>query len=95
MPTTLIGSEQQIKYLSENFSLKAFENGGDNLPVQTEPVCIMYQNNDYVILGYVTSPSQGHIISIRRDQFLGYRVASTGRTEENCVTLSDQLSQRK
>lgn len=45
--TTIIGSPEQISYLN-NFDIPSADNS-NNLSVQTFPVCLIYQNDDYFL----------------------------------------------
>src|ERR1700690_2781378 len=55
IPTTIIGTPDQIAFLS-NFGIRSAENGG-RASVQTYPVCLVYQNDNYALFFSATNIS--------------------------------------
>ncbi len=49
LPVSIIGSQEQIIFLS-NFNILPAENGSSSPSVQTKAVCLVYQNDDYVLI---------------------------------------------
>jgi hypothetical protein len=47
---SLLGSPDQMKFV-ENFNLTLSANSNGKEPVQTQSVCILYQNNDHILIG--------------------------------------------
>ncbi|MDO8561097.1 MAG: hypothetical protein Q7R91_02690 [bacterium] len=48
--TSLIGTKEQIKYL-RNFGIQSEKNVEGEESIQTKPVCQIYQNNEFIIVG--------------------------------------------
>lgn len=83
--TSIIASPDEIVYLA-NFGISAAENAKGKPPVQTSPICLIYQNDEYALffnsIYTVTSSStepshkelafDARVISLRRDQFTGF-----------------------
>ncbi len=80
IPTMLIGNPDQIDFLS-NFEIKIAENGGGKRSVQTLPVCLLYQNDKYVLFfnSLISTSTKEHfgftyrLIALSRDEFLGFQ----------------------
>ena len=76
-PSTMIGTVEQISYLS-NFGIEGAENA-DKKSVQTTPICIIYQNNDYILFSNATK-TEGivnlRVVVIKRDNITGTQIVS-------------------
>jgi hypothetical protein len=88
---SLIGTSEQIEYL-KNFNIDSAENGG-NPSVQTRRVCLLYQNEHYLLLGVQRWQTELHgpggqylsrVLFYKSDQILGYQSKRGEVTDEKC-----------
>lgn len=95
IPTTLIGTPEQIYYLN-NFGIEGVENQADKESVQTEFVCLIYQNNDYILISNTeTTPLpipgiiriQERVISLSRDSVVGFHSTKNREARDECNKL--------
>lgn len=77
IPVSVIGSPGQIEYL-ENFGVHTYSNGEGNDPIQTTPLCLVYQDDDRAILFFATYsgaknelPVDSRVIDISKDNIFG------------------------
>ena len=81
----LIGPPDTIKYLS-NFNIES-EPNGNNPSVQTRPLCNIYQNREFIILGITTTVDnlEGYrVVILEKEQIYGFglREVDRERTEK-------------
>ncbi len=62
--TNIIGQPDSITYLS-NFNIYMGENGKGLPSVETTPLCKIYENNDYIIVGITNKNNQGALVPVR------------------------------
>lgn len=78
----IIGTPSQIRFL-QNFNIKTVYT--DKISGQTEAVCILYENNEYIFLSTLSMSSEepielsGRVISVSRDQFIGLQTPYYGK----------------
>ena len=80
IPASLIGNSYQMAYLS-NYGIGLENNSGDKDSVQTKPVCILYQNQEYILIGILDWQENGNLISgsprriinLKKDQINGFQ----------------------
>jgi len=81
--TTIIASPSQIKFI-ENFDIYPALNAQDKESVQTYPVCLIYQNDQYALFfsasNIVASDSgidfRSRVLSLSKDQFVGFQITN-------------------
>jgi hypothetical protein len=71
IPASLIGSPDQIGYL-EYFGIRSVENAEGAASVETMPVCVLYQNQDFILIGLLSTSSRA--IYLKKDQIRGFQV---------------------
>lgn len=64
IPVSIIGSEDQIKHLS-NFNMTPLPTGDNKDSVQTMPVCNIYQNKDFIIVGVLEFRENKEFVPMR------------------------------
>ncbi len=73
---SLLGSTKQIEYLGE-FGIPTIPNGKNKLPVQTNFLCGLYENNDYFIVGIPGFQNEkviaGRVMVIKKDEVIGFQ----------------------
>ena len=78
---SLIGSAEQMHFL-ENFNVDLVPNAEGKEAVQTYPMCILYQNQDYILIGVrdwkntlITNPkfTLSRVLYLRISQILGFQ----------------------
>ena len=96
IPTTIIGTTEQIEYLL-NFNITTADNG-EKLPVQTKPVCLIYQNQDYSLVFNATNilysdglvgmrkyKFHSRVLTLPKDRFVGFQsILFSSTTSEYC-----------
>lgn len=104
IPVSLIGTPDQIDYLA-NFAVGSGENAQGKHSVQTRPICLIYQNDQYILFFNATQASSSiqkngdlylefapRVISIARDNFLGFhQVQATENGPDPACGLSGSL----
>ncbi len=79
IPTMILGAPDQITFLS-NYDVRKTENAGRD-SVQTGAVCLIYQNDNYILffnatdIGTTQQIVKIRILSITRDKFSGFQQA--------------------
>lgn len=96
-PTSLIGSPDQIRFL-ENLDINPVKNADGKGSIQTNPVCLIYQNDQYILFSNAKIPTQTNetrvpfrVISISRDQVLGFQQPSPSDHSDLQCELSKKL----
>lgn len=80
IPIMILGSSDQISFLN-NYNVRKTENAGQD-SVQTGTVCLIYQNDNYVLFfnatdfSMVTQTYKVRNLSIVRDKFSGFQQAA-------------------
>lgn len=74
MSMSILGSPEEIEYLI-NFEIKPASNAGDKPSVQTRPICLIYQNSEYILFFNATQLSnatteQGGVVSFSQRSIL-------------------------
>lgn len=89
MPTTMLGSEEQIRRLGD-LGIPLVNNGEGKKSIQTGMVCLIYQNDRYIL--FQSTNQAENVIKIRnvplsRDQFIGFSSVEADLSAEGCSTL--------
>lgn len=83
----LVGTEEQIKRL-DSLNFRSVKNG-DKEAVQTDLVCIIYQNNDYILVMNLPSSNmepilQKRVLTLSRQAFTGFSLPQPIEKSNNC-----------
>lgn len=93
IPVSIIGNPEQIVFL-ENFGIQSIETAEERPRVQSNPICLVYQNDDYALIinstitrnEEVSSPSIVDLraMSLDRKYFVGLQAVRSIYAEEQC-----------
>lgn len=75
--TSLIGTPDQIKYLSDNLQIEAEPNSGTSTSVQTKTLCLFFERDDRVVIGSI-SGGRLRVVTLPSREFIGYSVSPGG-----------------
>lgn len=83
MPTTILGTEEQIEYLA-SLGIQTMPNG-EKRSVQTGIICLIYQNDSYIV--FQASNEQGaRNIPLSREKFIGFSSVHSDYSRSGCKT---------
>lgn len=88
IPTTILGTEEQIGYLS-GLGVRGADNG-DKKSIQTQPVCLVYQNDAYIVFQSINQSDNkisARNIPLSRDKFIGFSSIDPNASVRGCETL--------
>lgn len=84
IPTTILGTEEQIEYLG-SLGIKMADNGGKK-SIQTGLICLIYQNDRYIVFQSINESSLRNV-PLSRDRFIGFSSVSPDLSEKGCSTF--------
>ena len=88
IPTTILGSEQQISYLGA-LGVKVAANAEGKNSIQTGLVCLVYQNDRYILFQTINLSESVKVrnVPLSRDQFIGFSSVDPKLSAGGCPTL--------
>jgi hypothetical protein len=106
IPISLLGTTEQIGMLA-NFGIKPASTFQANIGFLTEPLCLIYQNDQYVIVfvrdqatstrkeGAFSVSVIPEIISLNRDEFMGFQTISNPDTYREACGLNSLINEHQ
>lgn len=84
IPTTILGTEEQIEYLA-GLGVQTVENSNKK-PVQTGQICLIYQNDSYIVFQTANENGARNIL-LSRERFIGFSSVHPFLSKIGCKTF--------
>ena len=105
IPTSIIGTPDQIGFL-KNFDIPSADNAG-KASVQTFPICLIYQNDQYVLfltttltgtstdtLGNINNVYKSRALSLAKSEYIGFQAVGDEYARSQCSASEAFLAVR-